>query len=211
LTIPLRPDLIAATVGIYQFLHNQSRVIYNESSPMNKIFLLLILVTSLFVNVFPANAQQPPTPTPTPYIGKANCDVCGYCEGAILPGRWQDCRRCLYRGFGEGDIDPSSNSTLIGLPTPDPEHFYTDFGCISTLPGEFATAVSSFFFSIIGGIAFLFFLYGAGVVATSRSDPARLNYGKRIIYGAIIGLLFALFSVFILRVISTGLGLPGFG
>jgi len=161
--------------------------------------------------------RQQQGPSPTPYIGKANCDACGYCEGnpqagssSVIPGRWQDCRRCLYPALGEGDIQATANRTLVALPSPDPFHYYTDFGCISTVPGEFATQISSFFFSIVGGIAFLFFLYGAGVITTSRSDPARLNYGKRIIYGSIIGLLFAIFSVFILRIITTGLGLPGF-
>jgi hypothetical protein len=132
-----------------------------------------------------------------------------------VPGRWQSCRQCIYNGFGPGDINPLDNKTIQGtaegIPTPDLYHIYTDFGCLSTRPGEFASQISSFFFSIVGGISFLFFLYGAGIIATSRSDPGRLNHGKRVIYGAIAGLLFALFSVFIIRFIATGLGLPSIG
>ena len=172
------------------------------------------------------NPQVPPrnpkAPTPT-HVSVANCDVCGYCNHMSIdqvPDRWESCRTCVYRGFEE-DLDPLENKTITavigeggeieGIPTPDLYYIYTDFGCISTKPGEFAAQISSFFFSIVGGIAFLFFIYGAGVIATSRSDPGKLNHGKRIIYGSIIGLLFALFSVFIIRFVASGIGLPNIG
>ena len=159
----------------------------------------------------------PPTPVQKPtHISTANCDVCGYCQGMTadqVPDRWRTCQQCVYPGFG--DIDPLSNKTIqgteAGIPTPDLFHINTDLGCISTRPGEFAAQISSFFFSVVGGIAFLFFIYGAGMIATSRSDPGRLNQGKRIIYGAIVGLLFALFAVFIIGFVSTGIGLPNVG
>jgi hypothetical protein len=102
-------------------------------------------------------------------------------------------------------------SSPEGIPTPDPDKYYTDFGCLSTKPGEFAAQISSFFFSIVGGIAFLYFIYGAFLVATSRSQPGKLNHGKRVIYGSIVGLLFALSAVLIIRFISSGLGIPGLG
>jgi len=47
-------------------------------------------------------------------------------------------------------------------------------------------------------------LYGAFIVTTSQANPERLNYGKRIIYGAIAGLLFSLLSVLIVKTISSG-------
>lgn len=148
--------------------------------------------------------------------GSATCDVCGYCDGMTLeqvPDRWQDCRRCVYPDLGgvEADINPLENRTLRGIPQPSLYNIYTDFGCISTEPGQFAAQISSLFFSLVGSIAFLFFIYGAAMIATARSDPGRLNQGKRIVYGAIIGLLFALFAVFIIRFIATGIGLPDIG
>ncbi|OGK29477.1 hypothetical protein A3D06_00015 [Candidatus Roizmanbacteria bacterium RIFCSPHIGHO2_02_FULL_40_9] len=192
------------------------------------LFALMILfsvsVNATFAQGVPGAPTSTPTPSPTPVVGKgadeplptkipriniANCDVCGYCDGGQVPGRWESCRKCLYKDTG--NAPPASNKTLIGIPTPDPGHFYTDFGCISTLPNQFAAQITSFFFSIVGGIAFLSFLYGSAIIATSRSDPSRLNHGKRIIYGAIIGLLFALFSIFIIKFIASGLGLPGIG
>jgi hypothetical protein len=137
---------------------------------------------------------------------------------------WKKCRDCLYLDFSSMPLDPYENAisptpplvdeyyTLKGLPTPDPESYYTMIGCISTNPGKFTKQITDFFFRIVGAIAFLFLLYGAGVVATSQSDPEKLNHGKRIIYGAIVGLIFVLLSTFIFNFIAANiLKIPGFG
>ncbi len=202
-----------------------------------RLMLLIQLVfffcaPAVLAQVSPTTIQKPATPTasaqPTagallpstpPHKSVANCDLCGYCQGAVkAPGSWQSCRKCLYPGLdglqdATGNVDPNSFGTLTtaegAIPTPDPEHYYTGFGCVSTQPTEFTAQLSSFFFSIIGGVAFLFFIYGSALVATARSDPGRLNQGKRILIGSIVGLLFALLSVFIIRFISQSLGLPG--
>ncbi len=203
-------------------------------------FIFLSLIGSVQATSTDPNANLSPTPSPSPsptppvnapgrpgattpavaptHIGTATCDVCGYCKGMSLeqvPDRWQSCRACIYRGLGEGEVNPLDNKTLIGtvdgIPTPDLFYIYTDFGCLSTRPGEFASQISTFFFGIVGGLAFLFFIYGAGIIATSRSDPGKLNHGKRILYGSIIGLVFALFSVFIIRFVAQGIGLPEIG
>lgn len=155
-------------------------------------------------NITPTSQRQEGIPTP-PAERTGNCDVCGYCEGSQPPGRWESCRDCVYPGVG--DAAAGQNQTLIGIPTPDPFHYYTDLGCISTRPEEFASQISGFFFSIVGGIAFLTFLYGAGVIATARSNPERLNQGKRIVIGAIVGLLFAIFAILIVQFLAGGLGL----
>lgn len=202
---------------------------------MKKIVLIVFLVVFNFIILTPTSFALTPTPTPAPNM--ANCDVCGYCQDTktSLEERWRDqgkkddqieaewnrwvanwrkCQQCLYPDLlGDPDtLTPDTNVTLIGLPTPDPERHYTIIGCISTNPGEFTGQISQFFFRIVGGIAFLFLLYGAGVVVTSRADPERLNQGKRIIYGAIIGLLFVLFSAFIFNFIAANiLKIPGFG
>lgn len=134
---------------------------------------------------------------------RANCDVCGYCENAKPPGDWEACRKCLY---------PGTRNTLSsprGIPTPDQNHFYTDLGCLSTQPGEFVSQIASFFFYIVGGIAFLYFLYGSFVLATSQGSPDRINYGKRIVVGSIVGLIVSLSAVLIIRIISSSLGVPG--
>ncbi len=190
---------------------------------LNKTAFFLFFLAgflSFFASTSPVSAATAPTNTPTPtpttqqaaptrkpHTSIANCDVCGYCNGEAPPGRWEACRNCVYPGAGK--VAATENKTLINIPTPDPQFYFTDLGCISTRPEAFASKMSDFFFKIVGGIAFLFFLYGAGIIATSRANPEKLNYGKRIVYGAIIGLLFSLFAIFILRFIATGLGLPG--
>lgn len=145
----------------------------------------------------------------------ANCDQCGLCQldGVIqpTPGRYENCRKCLYpgtRGLETLRIVPDVNTP----PTPYLNRSYTMMGCLSTDSGEFTVQMSRLFFSIVGGIAFLFLLYGAATVATSQANPEKLNHGKRIVYGAIVGLLFVLFSTFIIRFIAVNvLKIPGFG
>ncbi|HLL61124.1 MAG TPA: hypothetical protein VK338_05375 [Candidatus Nitrosocosmicus sp.] len=164
--------------------------------------------------MFQVSAQQSAT---------ANCDVCGYCEGVTPsppyknpPPDWEKCRKCLYP-----DTVPhpaTSNKTIEVLPTPiyglnapDPNSHYTVLGCISTVPGKFVGGISSKAFQLIGGISFFFLLYGAFLVATSRGDYEKLNQGKRVVYGAIAGLLFALFSIFIIRFLAVNVfKIPGF-
>lgn len=163
-----------------------------------------------------AQNGSPQKPTPTPASRVNNCDVCGYCEGmAKAPSDWQSCRACVYPQFDDkaganGEVDPFSKITLIDAPATDIYHYYTSLGCISTQPGEFAQQIANVFFGVVGGLAFLTFLYGIGIVATSQGNPERLNYGKRMVYGAVAGLLFAIFSVGIIQFLTSGLGLPGF-
>ena len=149
--------------------------------------------------------------TPVAAQGIANCDVCGYCDGGTIPTDWEQCRQCVYP-----DVQPNSpetGATTNGIPTPNPDYNYTMIGCISTKPSEFTTfIINKMIIPIVGGIAFLYLLYGAGIVATSQTEPEKLNYGKRIIYGAIVGLIFVLLSTFFIKFIAIDLlKLPGFG
>jgi len=65
---------------------------------------------------------------------------------------------------------------------------------------------------VTGGIALLMLMYGGFLILTSQAEPERLNYGRRVVTGAVIGLIFALGSVFIVNIIGSGiLRLPGFG
>lgn len=153
----------------------------------------------------------------------AACDLCGYCPPSQAPSSWQSCKQCLYPNSYN---DPTSKDTLLidpnsNLPpTPYPGHQYTIIGCISTDLGSFqqegsAASVVQILLNIIiglvGGVAFLYLIYGSFVVITSQSDSERLNYGKRLIYGAIIGLIFTLSSAFIINFIASGiLKIPGF-
>ena len=71
-------------------------------------------------------------------------------------------------------------------------------GCIKTDSSGFnqqgaaasvVQAMLDLIFRIVGGIAFLYFIYGSFLVLTSQADPERLNHGRQTLYGAIVGLL----------------------
>lgn len=152
----------------------------------------------------------------------AACDLCGYCPPNPPPSNWQKCAQCLYPGITNPEtretlrVNPQENIP----PTPYPGRQYTMLGCIQTNLGSFrqegaaASVVQillKIVFSIVGGIAFLSLLYGAFVIMASQNNPEQLNYGKRIIYGALIGVIFSLSSVFIINLLASGvLKIPGF-
>jgi hypothetical protein len=91
-------------------------------------------------------------------------------------------------------------------------------GCVSTAIGEVNISSGDFvakFFSIgigVGSmIAFLLILFGALQMMTSAGNPEKLNAGKELVTAAITGLLFIIFSIFLLRIIGVDiLGIPGF-
>jgi hypothetical protein len=153
----------------------------------------------------------------------ATCDQCGYCPPSPPPGNWVKCVQCLYEGI---DPNPASRRTLLidpnsNLPpTPIPGRAYTMIGCVRTNLGSFqqegaaASIVQVFLdliFKIIGGVALLYLLYGASIIMTSQANPERINYGKRVVMGAIIGVIFSVTAVFLVNFIASGvLRIPGF-
>jgi len=154
----------------------------------------------------------------------ATCDLCGYCQGNRVPDNWKQCRDCIYPDLGEVDAEENQSLQIIdNIPiTPKPGRIYTMLGCISSNMNSFeeegsaAANVSqillNIIFGIIGGIGFLYLIYGAFIILTSQANPERLNYGKRVVLGAIIGVIFSLFAVFIVNFIASGiLKIPNFG
>ncbi|MFZ6035416.1 MAG: hypothetical protein ACOYUB_04730 [Patescibacteria group bacterium] len=183
-------------------------------------------LTILFIFLFSAFvvskvAAISPTPTTGPRF--AACDLCGYCPPNNPPGNWSACQQCLYPN---ANPDPASFDTLkvdaaTNLPIkPTAGRQYTFLGCLTTGEGSFqeggaGSVVQSLLktvFSIVGGVAFLYLIYGAFVIASSQNDPEKLNYGRRVIYGAIMGLVFSLTSVLLVNLIAGQvLKIPGFG
>lgn len=166
----------------------------------------------------------------------AVCDQCGFCvtqvpgspptfDASKVPSNWEDCRQCLYQNAGADPstfdslkIDPTTNSG----PTPWPGRHYTLLGCIKTGGTDYFTdeggagsatqLILNTIFSISGGIAFLYLIYGAFLVITSQGNPERLNQGKQVIVGAVVGLIFVITSVFVVNLVGSGiLKIPGFG
>ncbi|MCS7093478.1 MAG: pilin [Patescibacteria group bacterium] len=150
----------------------------------------------------------------------ATCDLCGYCQPNPPPDNWLNCKNCLYPNASD---NPDSKDTLrinptTNLPpTPVPGRQYTLLGCIGNT-GLFREQsgvagvvqfILNVIFSLVGGVSFLYLLYGVFVLMTSAANPERVNYGKRVISGSIIGLIFTLLSLFIFNLISQNfLGLP---
>ena len=151
----------------------------------------------------------------------ASCDLCGYCQGKAPPQNWGKCRACLYPNASSQDdtlkVDPETNLP----PTPYPGRWYTFLGCISTndlgsfeSPGAAASVVQlllNIIFSFVGGASLLSLMHGAFILLTSQSNPEKINQGKRIVFGAIAGLIFAFSAVFLVNFIGEKvLRLPGF-
>lgn len=174
-------------------------------------FLFLLLLVILFLGPR-ASAQE----------RYANCDLCGYCKDVTPtppaknpPSTWENCRNCLYpqlTSYSAQDNKTLEIDSTSGIPPQQaPGRFYTSIGCINTSLSNFnqpgaaaslATVMLNFIFRIAGGIAFLYFIYGAFLILTSQSNRERLSQGKRTVYGAIVGLVFVLLSVFITNLIT---------
>jgi len=183
---------------------------------MRKVFLIFVFL--FFIFLWPVFADGP---TSTPRF--AVCDLCGYCQGKTPPSNWESCRACLYSSANPtpetGDtlkVDPETNLP----PTPIPGHWYTFLGCFNTNLGSFeqqgaAGSVVNTLLKIIsrfvGGASLISLLYGAFILLTSQNNPEKINQGKRIVIGAIVGLIFAIFAVFLIGFIGEKvLKLPGF-
>lgn len=88
----------------------------------------------------------------------------------------------------------------------------TGLGCIPTQPQELVKWILKYAILMGGGIAFLLSLFGGVSIILAGGNPEKINAGKEIISSALTGLLFIIFSVFLLRFIGYDiLQLPGFG
>jgi hypothetical protein len=87
---------------------------------------------------------------------------------------------------------------------------WTALGCIHVNPSSFIADFLKIAIGIAGGIALLLMGYGSFLISTSAGDPKKSEEGKEIITGTIAGLLFIIFSVFLLRFIGVEiLSIPG--
>lgn len=155
------------------------------------------------------------------FAQNATCDLCGYCPPAPAPSSWASCRSCIYPSASS---NPATGGTLKisnnVAPTPAPGSYYTMLGCFKTnltdftqqgAAGSVVQTLLNTIFSIAGGVAFLYILFGAYQITTSQNNPERLNYGRRMIVGSIIGLIISLSSIFLVNLIANNiLKIPGF-
>ena len=184
-----------------------------------KIIILFVIVFSIITSHTQAQ-------------GLAECDLCGYCKSKStttqsVPDNLLECKECLYP---EARETPFGGDTLKLIknnrgeneaPTPVPGKSYTSLGCLDsgglggfTQEGAAVNVIQTLLtivFSLASGVALLYIFHGAFVILTSGGNSERLLYGKRVVSAAIIGLVFSLFSVFIVNFIGGKvLLIPGF-
>jgi len=145
-----------------------------------------------------------------------------------IAGTWEptSCKTTLAISEGGvgpgGEFDPCAEDTTgeceaclgpleAGVRKHSSEKAWTALGCLPTEPADFVAWLLSAAIKIGGGIAFLLMLYGGFQIMTSTGNPEKLSQGKSIITSAVIGLLFIIFAVLLLKIIGIDIfQLPGF-
>jgi len=97
--------------------------------------------------------------------------------------------------------------------TGQPQSINTAIGCIPAGDlNEFIAWLLGRVIFIASGIAFLLMAGGAIMYITSSGNPEKMKAGSELITSALSGLLFIIFSVFLLKLIGVDiLQIPGFG
>lgn len=94
----------------------------------------------------------------------------------------------------------------------DEQSLRTALGCIPFEPTALVGWILSWGISIGGGIAFLLMAFAAFQLMTSTGNPDKIKAGQEMFVSAGTGLLFIIFSVFLLQLIGADiLKIPGFG
>lgn len=107
--------------------------------------------------------------------------------------------------------DKKSNEACIKCMNTD-KRVWTAIGCVSSTGGGFTGDLLKIGTGVGGGIALLLILFGSLQIMTSAGNPEKLSAGKELVTAAITGLLFIIFSVFILQLVGvTILKLPDWG
>lgn len=129
----------------------------------------------------------PPDSSIAPSTSTPPFDLCG-----IVGDNSGECRACFADGGESGGV-------------------WTGLGCIRWNPKLFIIDFLRITLGVGGGIAFLLMIYGSFLISVSTGDPKKAEEGKEIITGAIAGLLFIIFSAFLLKLIGVDiLNIPGF-
>ena len=115
---------------------------------------------------------------------------------AHIPIRIVDTPQNYVPGVGPIDLISGQNPCAGGVSC------NTALGTIGATLGEFTGKLLLLGIGLAGGIALILMVVGAIRVLTSSGDPQKLGSGREIIIAALVGLLFLIFSVLILRFIG---------
>ncbi len=104
---------------------------------------------------------------------------------------------------------------------PEQGRFHSDIGCISTGLNSFSSPnasvdvisrLLSITTSLTGAVGLIFFIKSTIQLLTSRGNPDSIRDAKRSLVNTLIGVVFAIFALFIFRFIATqALRIPGIG
>lgn len=161
-------------------------------------------------------APPPGAPTATPALS------CGSLCSGIGDSRCPSGCPCNYTTGGyycnpsaPTFAPPASPYPTIDIHGPCPtDKITTALGCVpvgsSHNFSDFVGWLLKRVIGIAGGIAFLLMVFGGFKILTSAGDPKGIQAGSEMISSALIGLLFIIFSVFLLELIGVKiLGIPG--
>lgn len=150
---------------------------------------------------FPVSVTPPQKSCGESCVNTSQCpSQCNACQ-ELVQGQGKVCRVAggVSPAPGPGGGEAGSIRTAIG--DIDPRNLQ---GFIQQLLG--------LAFGVAGGIAFLLMLFGSFQIMTSSGNPEKMKAGSELITSALTGLLFIVFSVFLLKLIGvTILDIPGFG
>lgn len=157
-----------------------------------------------------------PQPTPTPEPGG-----CIEQENSFTPcpsGYPYGCTDGVHYFWCCVDAAHCKPPTITPSPPPGPGG--GEGGSIRTAIGDidprnlqgFIQQLLNLALGVAGGIAFLLMLFGAFQIMTSSGNPEKMKSGSELITSALAGLLFIIFSIFLLKLIGVDiLQIPGFG
>jgi len=168
----------------------------------------------------PVPTNPVPTPTPTIPGGLVCCDrgtrkcqsgmeCSGFSPGCAFQNPNSATNRCMPLNW----LSPTPPTSPIAdqIFCNNDNGIKTALGCINISSSEgFIEWLLPKLIGMMGGIAFLIMIFGGIQIITSSGNPDKIKAGKDLIGSALTGLLFAIFSLFILRLIGVNiLHIPG--
>lgn len=133
-------------------------------------------------------------------------DVAG--KGTGITGNFRLCEQTGNNVDRQKCLDCVGGTTLGGQQT----GMWTAIGCIPTNAQGIITTIIQLGLGIGGGVTLLLILAGAFRLSVAQGDPKQAEEAKEQITSAVIGLLFIIFSITMLRFIGVQvLNIPGFG
>ena len=169
---------------------------------------------------FAAIGEPTPSPAPCGTLNYVCCPPPNYCQGSLVP----------QATGGESCLCVEQDSPIpTGLPNPPEDSSYdvcqgdtecqscfssgkawTAVGCIPTNPTELVKWIFPYLLGFGGLATFLLIIFAGIQIMTSAGNPEKLKAGKELITSAIMGLIFIILSLFLLRVIGVDiLHMPG--